>query len=123
MVKHSLKTPEAKRSKIVNNIKTKLTREDVLHVAKLSSLTLTDAEIKKFLPQLSRVVEYISQLSEVETQEVKPTSQTTGLVNIFREDQIKALNILPQDKALSGTDIIHNGLFKVPAILEGRINK
>lgn len=101
----------------------KLTKTDVLHVAKLSNLTLTDNEIKKFTPQLDKIVDFISQLSEVDTDNVTPVSQTTGLVNIFRKDEVNSLNILSADKALSGTDNTKNNLFKVPAILEGRTDK
>lgn len=101
----------------------KLTKIVVLHVAKLSNLKLTEDEIKKFLPQLSKVVDYISQLSGVDTTDIVPTSQTTGLVNVLREDKVNVLNVLPQEKALSGTDNIHNSLFKIPAILEGRTYK
>lgn len=101
----------------------KLTKTDVLHVAKLSNLTLTEDEIKKFTPQLSKIVDFISQLSEVDTSSVRPTSQTTGLTNVFREDVVISENMLSQEEALSGTDNIKNGLVKVPKILEGRTDK
>lgn len=100
----------------------KLTKKDVQHIADLAHLTLTDAQIKKFLPQLSKIVEYISQLDEVDTNNTEPTSQTTGLINVYREDKIKQSSIT-QDEALSGTDNSHNGLFKIPAILTGRTDK
>jgi len=100
-----------------------LTRDDILHVAKLSNLTLTEEEIEKFTPQLSKVVDFISELSEVDTQNVKATSQTTNLKNVFREDKIKSSSVLSQDEALSGSKEKHNGLFKVPAILSERSDK
>lgn len=102
---------------------TKLTKGDVLHVAKLSKLDLSETEIKKFLPQLSSIISFISELNEVDTDNLKPTSQTTGLVNVLREDKINAPNILSTQKVLSGTDNHHNGLFKVDAILEERTDK
>jgi len=100
----------------------KLTKADVLHVAKLAKLDLTENEIKKFLPQLSNVIEHFSEMDKVDTSGVEPTSQTTGLENVFRGDEIKESEIT-QDSALSGTDKNYNGYFKVPAILEGRTNK
>ncbi len=100
----------------------KLTKKDVLHVAKLSNLTLTDAEIKKFTPQLAKIVEFVSQLSEVDTDGVSPTSQTTGLTNILREDVVKSDELLSQEEALSNTDG-YNGFFKVNAVLENRTNE
>lgn len=101
----------------------KLTEAEVLYVAKLSNLKLTTSQIKKFLPQLSKIVEFVSQLSEVETKGLKPTNQTTGLTNVYRKDIVNSSNSLTQDEALSGTDNVYNGLFKIPPILEGRTDK
>jgi aspartyl-tRNA(Asn)/glutamyl-tRNA(Gln) amidotransferase subunit C len=100
----------------------KLTKADVLHVAKLAKLDLTDGEVKKFLLQLSEIVDHIGQLQKVDTIKIEPTSQTSGLDNIFRGDEIKESS-LDQNSALSGSDKIYNGYFKVPAILEGRTDK
>lgn len=101
----------------------KLTKADVLHIAKLARLELTDKEIEKFLPQLSSVVEFIGQLNEVDTTNTEPTSQTTGLENVERADEINLQSSLDQQAATSGTDEIHNGYFKVSAILAGRTDK
>ena len=101
----------------------KLTKDEVLHVAKLAGLNLSDAEIKKFPPQLSSIVDFISQLNKVDTKGVEPTAQVTGLENIFRKDEVNSSNILSNDAALSGTDEIHNGYFKVGAILSERSDK
>lgn len=98
----------------------KLTKKDVLHVAELSNLKLTEAEIKKFTPQLTKIIEFVSALNEVDTTDVEPTSQTTGLVNVTREDEVISENMLTQDEALSGTDNTHNGYFKVLSILTNR---
>jgi aspartyl-tRNA(Asn)/glutamyl-tRNA(Gln) amidotransferase subunit C len=101
----------------------KLTKDEVLHVAKLAKLNLSDPEVKKFLPQLSKVVDYIGQLNEVDIKDVEPTAQVTGLENVYREDEINSTNVLSQDAALSGTEKTYNGYFKVGAILEGRSDK
>ena len=98
----------------------KLTKKDVLHVAKLSNLKLSDSEIKKFTPQLSKIVEFIGNLNEVDTKNIEATSQTTGLTNVLRDDIVKPEISLSQDQALSGTDKTHNGYFKVSAILTER---
>lgn len=100
----------------------KLTKNDVKHVADLSNLTLTDAEIKKFTPQISKIVDFVAKLSEVNTDGVEPTSQTTGLINILREDKVKSDESLTQVEALSNTNG-YNGFFKVKAILENRSNE
>ncbi len=94
-----------------------LSRDDVLHVAKLAKLTLTPNEITKFQEQLSKIVDYISQLSEVDTSNLEPTNQTTGLENVFRTDEVKS-NSFSQDEALSGSDKTHNSYFVVDAVLD-----
>lgn len=101
---------------------TKLTKKDVEHVADLANLTLTDAQIDKFLPQLETIVDYMGQLDEVDVVGLEPTSQTTGLVNIQRQDVVKPSSI-NRDEALSGSDDTYNGFFKVKAILTERSDK
>ena len=100
-----------------------LNKKQVIHVSEISNLTLTDSEIDKFTPQLSKIVEYVDMLNEVDTKDTKPTYQIVGLNNIFHEDSIDAVNTLSQDKALLNTDRVHNGLFKVKAILNERTDK
>ncbi len=101
----------------------KLTKKDVLHVAKLAKLDLTEDEIDRFTSQLSSIVDFVSQLSEVNVKDVDPTSQTTGLENVYRDDEVKVEQQLTNDEALSGTDNVHNGYFVVDAILTERSDK
>lgn len=101
----------------------KLKKDEILHIAKLAKLNLTDTEIDNFTPQLSNVIDYFSELSEVNTESLEPTSQTTGLENVYRNDDLSSSESLTQEEALSGTDKVHNGYFKVKAILEGRTDK
>ncbi len=98
----------------------KLTKKNVLHVAKLANLTLTDEEVEKYLEQLSNIISYISQLDEVDVSELEPTSQTTGLENVLRIDELKPGNSLDLKYALSGTENTHNDYFQVDAVLEER---
>lgn len=102
---------------------TRLTKEEVLHIAKLAKLNLSDEKIAKFTEQLSKVVDFVSQLSEVDVKGIEPTSQTTGLENVYREDKKSAKESLNEDGALSGTDKAYNGYFKVDAILTERTDK
>lgn len=92
----------------------KLTKEQVLHIAKLANLKLSDQEVVRFQKQLSDVLGYIEVLNELDTSKVKPTAQVTGLENVFREDQLG--KSLTQKEALSGAKNKHQGYFKVKAI-------
>ncbi|MEK7497312.1 MAG: Asp-tRNA(Asn)/Glu-tRNA(Gln) amidotransferase subunit GatC [Patescibacteria group bacterium] len=74
-----------------------LTVAEVEHIAKLAKLKLSKLELEKFGIQLSKVIEHIKELSEVETDGVEPTSQTTGLTDVLREDEIDETQMTPQD--------------------------
>lgn len=95
-----------------------LTREEVLHVAKLASLTLTEEEVTKLQKQLGKIIDLVSELQSVKTDDVKETSQVTGSQNVWREDQIDSARVLSQEQVLSGAKRSHNGFFVVDNILE-----
>lgn len=89
---------------------------DVKKVAKLANLSLTPDEEEKFEKQLSDILSYVEKLKEVDTKDVTPTSQTTGLENITREDVTTPS--LTQEDVLAGAQSTHNEMFKVKAVLE-----
>ncbi|MDQ3099509.1 MAG: Asp-tRNA(Asn)/Glu-tRNA(Gln) amidotransferase subunit GatC [bacterium] len=93
-----------------------LTREDVLHISKLSRISLTDAEVEKFQVQLSAIIGYIDQLNEVDTTGIEPTINTTGIIDRMREDLQKAS--FTQEEALSNSKDTHNGFFAVPNVFD-----
>ena len=65
-----------------------LDEKQVRHIAKLARIQLTDAEVKKFAGQLSKVLGYMKILEEVDTENVVETSQVTGLRNAMEVDDI-----------------------------------
>lgn len=98
-----------------------LTDKDVKHIALLSRLDLSLSEVKKFKKQLSSVVDFINQLSEVNTDDVEPTSQTTGLINVWRDD--KTAPGLSEEEVFFSTENEYSGYFKVKALLSERGKK
>jgi len=75
----------------------KLTRDDVLKLAKLSRLQLTDEEITQFTEEISAILQYVEQLQNVDLKGVEPTSQVTGLVNVTRPDVEKSYGPTAED--------------------------
>ena len=67
----------------------KLTREDVLKLAQLARLELSEDEIETYRSELSDILQYVEQLQSVEVDNLKPTNQVTGLTNVTRPDEIK----------------------------------
>ena len=64
----------------------KISIEEVEHIAELARIELTKEEKEKFSDELSDVLGYVEQLQEVDTKDIEPVSQVTGLVNVVRED-------------------------------------
>jgi len=90
-------------------------RKDVISVASLARLKLSEKEIAKFQKQLSEILQFVNSLLEVKTENVSPTSQVTGLTNVFREDIVKPS--LSQKEVLKNAPGEYKGYFKVKAVL------
>ena len=93
-----------------------LTDKEVRHVAKLARLGLSEEEIAKFQKQLSGILEFVAALNEVDTKDVIPTSQVTGLENVFREDEVKPS--LSQEEVLANAPDKYKSYFRVKKVLE-----
>ena len=74
-----------------------LSADEVRHIAKLARLNLEDQEVEKFARELSSILDYIDQLQEVDTKNVVPSAQVTGLSNSFREDEIQEKDASPEE--------------------------
>lgn len=95
-----------------------LTKQEIEHVAKLARLELTEEEINKYGEQLSAVLSYIDQLSEVDTAGVEPTAQVTGLENVWREDEVEVWDETQTRNALELAPELEDSQIKVKRILE-----
>jgi len=65
----------------------KLTREDVLKLARLARLRLSDQEVEQFQSEISSILGYVEQLQKLDLKGLEPTSQVTGLTNVMRADK------------------------------------
>ena len=89
-----------------------ISKEEIKHVANLVKLAVSNQEINKYSQELSAVVSYIDQLKEVDTKDIPPTAQVTGLTNKTREDKVKnwpkaeVKQILQQAKSKPGQEIV-----------------
>jgi len=94
-----------------------LTRDQVVHVARLARLSLSEAEIEVFTEQLSRILEHVESLNRLDTTDVPPTYHSASLEIVLRED--KPHTSLDQEKVLAQAPEAEAGCFKVPKITEG----
>ena len=74
-----------------------LSHDDVRHIAKLARLNLSDEEVEKFAKELTSILKYVDKLQEVDTKDVEPTAQVTGLTNAFREDAVCESDATPEE--------------------------
>jgi aspartyl-tRNA(Asn)/glutamyl-tRNA(Gln) amidotransferase subunit C len=95
---------------------TQISREDVLHLAQLSSLKLTDAEIDGLQIDIGNILGYVQQLSKLNTTGVEPTYQVTGLSNVWREDKIIDYGLSREDLLNLSPEVADNSV-KVPKVL------
>jgi aspartyl-tRNA(Asn)/glutamyl-tRNA(Gln) amidotransferase subunit C len=75
----------------------KLSTDDVFKLAKLARIKLSDDEAKTFAEEISKILDYVEQLKQVDIGELKPTNQVTGLVNVWREDKTIDYGYKPED--------------------------
>jgi aspartyl-tRNA(Asn)/glutamyl-tRNA(Gln) amidotransferase subunit C len=89
-----------------------ITKDEVLHVARLARLELREDEIERFTEQLSAILEAVAKVSELDLTDVEPTAHPLDLVNVWSEDEPRPC--LPVDKALANAPEREAGFFKVP---------
>jgi len=90
---------------------------DVKKVAKLANLSLSPDEEEKYFEQLSKILEYIDKLNEVDTENVEPTYNVTGLSNVMRPDEVGDC-VIPQDEALKNASQSKNGFFVTKGVFD-----
>ena len=94
----------------------KLSREEVLHIALLARLGLTEAEVDRFREQLSDILENFEVLQQVDTSGVPPTAQSITLQNVVKSDDVA--DSLPQAQVLANAPRRDGEFFRVRPVLE-----
>ena len=93
----------------------RLSRDDVLHVARLARLDLTEDEVDRYTDQLAAVLEHAADVEALDTSGVPPTAHPLPLENVLREDEVRPS--LDRDEVLSQAPAAEDGRFRVPPIL------
>lgn len=95
----------------------KITREDVLKLARLSKIKLTDEEVSKFTTELDAIVKYVEMIDSVDLKDLEPTDQVTGLENVTRKDEIFNYGASSAE-LLANAPSTENNYIKVKRVLE-----
>ena len=94
----------------------KISKDEVLHVARLARLDIDKASVDSFADQLGKILEYIETLNSVDTEGVPATFHAISITNAFRED--KQREHLEREKALANAPEVEEGSFVVPKIID-----
>ena len=94
----------------------KLSREEVLHIARLARLGLAETDIDRLSEQLSNLLENFEALQQVDTTDVPPTAQSIALQSVVRDDEIAPS--LPSGEILANAPRKDENFFRVRAVLE-----
>ncbi|GGK19362.1 aspartyl/glutamyl-tRNA(Asn/Gln) amidotransferase subunit C [Pilimelia terevasa] len=93
-----------------------ISREEVAHLARLSRLAVTDAELDQFAGQLDVILQAVARVGEVVAADIPPTSHSVPLTNVLRADEVRPG--LARDEALAGAPDAYEDRFRVPRILD-----
>ncbi len=94
-----------------------ISREEVVHVATLARLGLTEEEIALFGQQLGSILQHIETLAELDVSAIPPTAQVVPLRNVERPDEARPS--LPRDAVLANAPRSEAGYFRVAPVFEG----
>jgi aspartyl-tRNA(Asn)/glutamyl-tRNA(Gln) amidotransferase subunit C len=92
-------------------------REQVLHVAKLARLRLSDEEVERMSGELSAILEHVDNINELDLEGVEPTTHVVPLENVLREDEPRPS--LPRERALEQAPDADDAGFRVPSPGQG----
>jgi aspartyl-tRNA(Asn)/glutamyl-tRNA(Gln) amidotransferase subunit C len=82
-----------------------LSRDDILKLAQLARLDVTDDEVDEYSRELSEILQYVEKLGSVDVKGLKPTNQVTGLTNVTREDEVLDYGYDPKDLLKNVPDV------------------
>ena len=93
----------------------KISRDEVEHLAGLARLAVSEDELDTFASQLDVILESVARVGEVAAEDIPPTSHAVPVTNVFRPDEVRTS--LTREEALSGAPAAEEGRFRVPRIL------
>ena len=88
-------------------------REQVLHVARLARLRLSDEEVERMADELSSILEHVERINELDLDGVEPTSHVVDVENVLRPDEPRPS--LPRERALANAPDATDEGFRVPS--------
>jgi aspartyl/glutamyl-tRNA(Asn/Gln) amidotransferase, C subunit len=95
--------------------RTRISRDEVAHLAHLARLAVTDEELDVFAGQLDVILGSVARVGEVAAADIPPTSHAVPMTNVYRADEV--VESLPREAILAGAPSVEDDKFRVPRIL------
>lgn len=92
-----------------------VSKEEIIHIAKLAHLNLTDIEIEKYTRDMQEILEFANMINNVDTSDISETIALNIECNIFRKDEI--VQFENREKLLKNAPEQENGMFKIPKVI------
>ncbi len=92
-----------------------ISREEVIHIAKLASLNLSEEEIEKYTKDMQEILEFANVVNNVNTDKIKETIGANSVYNVFRKDEVK--QSISKDELLKNAPSQDEGMFRIPKVI------
>ena len=92
-----------------------ISKEEVIHIAKLASLNLSEKEIEMYQKDMQDILEMANQINEVKTDNITETIGINGRYNIFRKDEVK--QTILKEELLKNAPSQDEGMFRIPKVI------
>lgn len=92
-----------------------VSKEELLHIAKLSDLNLRDNEIDEYLKNLDNMLEYVKVIDNADVESIKETIGANDNINVFRKDEVKTFENM--EDLINGGASVEQNMYKIPKVL------
>ncbi|KKQ45477.1 MAG: Aspartyl/glutamyl-tRNA(Asn/Gln) amidotransferase subunit C [Candidatus Moranbacteria bacterium GW2011_GWC2_37_8] len=94
-----------------------LSKEEILHIATLARIGVTEKDVEKYQHDLSEILDYFKKLEEVDVEDVEPIGHITGMLNTFRTDKHEDFGLIGKEAIMKNVPEIKDGCIKVKSVL------
>lgn len=96
--------------------KMSISKEEIIHIAKLASLNLTEKEIEGYTKDMQEILEFANTVNNVNTDEIKETIGANENYNVFRKDEVK--QSVSKEELLKNAPSQEDGMFRIPKVIQ-----
>ena len=92
-----------------------ISKEEIIHIAKLASLNLSDEEIEGYAKDMTEILGFADMINSVDTDQIKETIAANENCNVFRKDEV--IPSMDRDNLLQNAPSKDEGMFRIPKVI------